>query len=559
MGIANYKEMVVYQIYPRSFFDSNGDGIGDIEGIISKLDYIKSLGVDAIWFSPLYCSPNADFGYDISDYYNINSEYGTMACFNRLISEMHKRGLKCIMDLVVNHTSSQHKWFIESSKSKDNAYRDYYIWRDGKEKGKKPPNNWSSFFTGSAWTYDENTKQWYLHLFDTNQPDLNYDNPKVIEEIKKVLDFWLAKGVDGFRCDVITLLSKTEGLPKGKPTPVICGKEHFINGPHIHEILSQFKKVHDEYNSFTVGESVFVDVKTALTYIDENNSKQLDTLFSFEHMGADYHFGIKYFLSKFKLKKLKKALGTWQNGLYNKAWNTNYWENHDQPRIIGRYTSETESVTEGGKMLATILFSLSGTPFIYQGQEIGMTNIRLNKLEQYQDVESKRGYKIMRKFGFSHKEAMRRTKYISRDNARTPIQWNNRANAGFSTNATTWLPVNDNYGTINIEAQLNDSNSLLNFYRKLIELRKEYPELIYGQYKEYFSNSNRLYVYTKQHNNKQCLVINNFSNKFTKFKLPKKFVITNARLISSNYKDSWAKPCNTILRPYESIIYSITE
>lgn len=557
MGIVNYKDMIVYQIYPRSFYDSDGDGIGDINGIISKLDYIKSLGVDAIWFSPLYSSPNADFGYDISNYRQINSEYGTMKDFEKLINQMHKRGLKCIMDLVVNHTSSEHQWFIESCNGKDNPYRDYYIWSDGKGKGKgKPPNNWSSFFTGSAWTYHEPTKQYYLHLFDTNQPDLNYFNPKVIQEVKDIITFWLSKGLDGFRCDVITLLSKTKGLPDGKPTMIICGKEHFINGPHIHEILSQFKQIYNEYDAFTVGESVFIDVDTALTYIKEDSTKQLDTIFSFDHMGADYHLGIKYFLTKFKLTKLKKSLRTWQTGLYGKAWNTNYFENHDQPRVVGRYTSDTVSVNEGAKMLATILMSLSGTPFIYEGQEIGMTNIRMPDLEQYKDVESKRGYKILRRFGFSHKESMRRVMYFSRDNARTPMQWNDKLNAGFSTNENTWLPINKNFKTVNVEAQLNDEHSLLNYYCKLINLRKQYPELVYGQYTEYYKNHKSLYIYVKEYNNRRCLIINNFSSSFTKFKMPK-IMIGSAKLVSSNYTDSWPAPCSTKLRPYESIIYSL--
>ncbi|MBQ3066781.1 MAG: alpha-glucosidase, partial [Clostridia bacterium] len=369
-----YKDAVIYQIYPRSFKDSNGDGIGDIPGIISKLDYIASLGVDAVWFSPMYPTPNCDFGYDISDYTNINPEFGTMADFEQLVEQLHAKGIKVLMDLVINHTSDQHKWFLESRKGKDNPYRDYYYWADGKGKnGKKPPNNWTSFFLGSAWQYDEQSGQYYLHLFDKNQPDLNYFNPKVIEEIKNIVRFWLEKGVDGFRCDVITLLSKTPGLPNGKPSIALQGSEHYIDGPRMEELLGELQTVLREYDAFTVGESVFIDVPKALRYTTEGN-EYLTTVFAFDHISADNFFGVKQLVRKFSLRRLKKCIETWQHGLYGKSWNTLFWENHDQARIVGRYCDDGQFRVEGAKMMGTILMTLCGTPFVYQGQEFGTTS-----------------------------------------------------------------------------------------------------------------------------------------------------------------------------------------
>ncbi len=444
-----YKEAVFYQIYPRSFKDGNGDGIGDIAGIISKVDYLASLGIDAIWFSPLYASPNADFGYDISDYKAINPEYGTMEQFDEMVRLLHDRNIRVVMDLVINHTSDKHKWFVEARKSKDNPYRDYYYWADGKGKnGKKPPNNWTSFFLGSAWQYDQTTDQYYLHLFDKNQPDLNYHNPKVMEEIKSILRFWLDKGVDGFRCDVITLLDKTDGLPDGKPTIAICGSEHFIDGPRMESYLSELQSVLAQYDAFTVGESVFIDVPKALRYTTEGNT-YLDTIFAFDHMSADNHFGIKQLVKPFNLVQLKTTIRTWQQGMYGKAWNTLYWENHDQARIVGRYCSATSHTKQGAKMLATVLMTLSGTPFVYQGQEIGTTSPRMQNLADYQDVESLRSFETMRKI-FGKKGAMKRIAYCSRDNARVPVQWASTANAGFTDGATTWLKVNPDYVNTNV-------------------------------------------------------------------------------------------------------------
>ena len=468
-----YKEMAVYQIWPRSFCDGNGDGIGDIKGIMSKLDYIKSLGVDAIWFSPLYKSPQEDMGYDIADYRDIAEEYGTLDEFKELLEAIHARGMKVIMDLVINHTSNQHKWFLESMKSKDNPYHDYYFWRDGKKGGKKPPNNWLSTFSGPAWKYNEDLNQYYLHLFAEGQPDLNMDNPKVREEIKDIMRFWLDMGVDGFREDVITFISKAEGLPNGFPLPVATGIEHYKSGPHLQEYLGEFRKVLDEYDCMTVGEAPMMTPKTAMKFIEENKDQKLNMMFHFQHMEADCLF-YSWIRAPFSLRKLKNVYNNWQTKLYGKAWNTLYIENHDQPRIINRYGSLKYRV-ESGKMLATMYICQSGTPFIYQGQEIGMVNIGLPEIEMYEDVSTQNAYHTMRHLGFTHNMVMKVAKYASRDNARTPVQWSAEKNAGFTTADKPWFYINDNYKEINVEAAEKDENSILNYYRKLLKLRKENP------------------------------------------------------------------------------------
>jgi len=551
----DYKNMSIYQIYPRSFCDSNGDGIGDINGIITKLDYIASLGVNAIWFSPLYQSPNADFGYDISDYRAINPEYGTMEDFDRLLNEMHKRGLKCIMDLVINHTSSQHEWFKQSRKSVDNPYRDYYFWRKGTGKdGKKPPNNWTSFFIGSAWKYDETTDEWYLHLFDVNQPDLNYQNPKVLQEIKDILKFWLDKGVDGFRCDVITILDKTPGLPNGKSS-FLTGSEHYIDNKNMFNILKELKTdVLSKYDTFTVGESVMINVPRALRYISEDN-QVLNTVFAFDHMDADNYFGIKQLVRKFSLKKLKKAHERWQTGLYGKAWNATYFENHDQARIVGRYCSDEQQYRVlGAKMLATVQMCLSGTPFIYQGQEIGMTSIRMTNIDDYQDVEAKRSYNLMRKI-FGVKKTMKNIAYASRDNARTPMQWNNSPQAGFSVNPRTWLKVNPAYPEINVEKETTDPDGVLNFYKKLLEIRKTNKAMVFGKYELIKVGGNKLYCYTKEYEGQKILLAANFTKRNYKFTPPVN--ADNTELLISNYPDSPTALTKCELRPYETVVYKL--
>lgn len=551
-----YKEAVFYQIYPRSFKDGNGDGIGDIAGIISKVDYLASLGIDAIWFSPLYASPNADFGYDISDYKAINPEYGTMEQFDEMVRLLHDRNIRVVMDLVINHTSDKHKWFVEARKSKDNPYRDYYYWADGKGKnGKKPPNNWTSFFLGSAWQYDQTTDQYYLHLFDKNQPDLNYHNPKVMEEIKSILRFWLDKGVDGFRCDVITLLDKTDGLPDGKPTIAIRGSEHFIDGPRMESYLSELQRVLAQYDAFTVGESVFIDVPKALRYTTEGNT-YLDTIFAFDHMSADNHFGIKQLVKPFNLVQLKTTIRTWQQGMYGKAWNTLYWENHDQARIVGRYCSATSHTKQGAKMLATVLMTLSGTPFVYQGQEIGTTSPRMQNLADYQDVESLRSFETMRKI-FGKKGAMKRIAYCSRDNARVPVQWASTANAGFTDGATTWLKVNPDYVNTNVADEENDPDSVLNYYRKLIALRHADKAFVYGTYKDYYPRDKRLMCYLRESQYGTLFVVANFADKYVKFAVPKEIANQCFTFVTSNYDDTPQTLTNCTLRPYEAAVYKL--
>lgn len=552
-----YKEMSVYQIWPRSFYDGNGDGIGDLKGVLQKLDYIKNLGVDAIWFSPLYKSPQADYGYDIADYRDIAPEYGTMADMKKVLSGCKKRGLKVIMDLVVNHTSNQHEWFIESKKGgENNPYKDYYIWRKGKGKdGKKPPNNWTATFPGPAWEYVPERGEYYLHLFAVEQPDLNMDNPAVRQEVIDIMKFWLDLGVDGFREDVITFISKVEGLPNGSPLmPAARGMTRYINGPHIHEYLTQFKKEGwGNYDAMTVGEAPMMTPKTALKYVTEGDKQELNMMFNFQHMEADC-FMYSWVYTGFKLKKLKAAFSRWQTSLYGKGWNANYIENHDQPRVISRYGSEKYRV-ESGKALATSYIFLSGTPFIYQGQEIGMTNIRIPKLEDYVDVSTITTYNLFRKLGFSHDFTMKRAMYSSRDNARTPVQWSAENNAGFTTAEKAWFVINPNYKEVNVAAAEADGDSLLNYYRKLLALRKENPIIIYGNYKLYNKCSNKLYVYERNYEGKKLLVVASYSDKPVRFKAPIGINLAKGKLLISNYQETPVDGNGYKTRPYETRVY----
>lgn len=541
-----YKEGVVYQIYPRSFKDSNGDGIGDIRGIIEKIDYLIELGVDIVWLSPVYKSPNDDNGYDISDYKDIMEDFGTLDDWKEMINKLHENGIKLVMDLVVNHTSDEHSWFIESRKSKDNPYRDYYIWRKGR--GKKKPNNWTSFFTGSAWEYDKNTDEYYLHLFSKKQPDLNWDNPKVREEVKDIIKYWLDLGVDGFRCDVINIISKREGLPNGKLRLGLIGSEHYMNGPRIHEYLQEINRdVLSKYDCFTVGEAVFISTKDALTYVDE-----LSMVFHFDHMFVDNIF--KWIILPFKLRKFKKVLSKWQYEINGKWWNTLYLENHDQPRSVSRFGDDKKYRIESSKMLATMIFFQQGTPFIYQGQEIGMTNAYFTELSQYRDVESLNIYQLGRKkLRLSHKRMMRKLQYMSRDNARTPMQWDESENAGFTT-GRPWIEVNPNYKEINVEKALKDENSIFQYYKKIISLRKKHEIIVYGNYQEYYPKHKYLYVYTRTLNKQKLLVVCSFTDKKVRFKLPKDIKFKKAELILSNYD---VKDCldDFITRPYEARVY----
>ena len=551
-----YKEMSVYQIWPRSFCDGNGDGIGDLKGVISKLDYIKSIGVDAIWFSPLYPSPNADYGYDIADYKDISPDYGTLDEFKTLLDEAHKRGLKVIMDLVVNHTSDQHKWFLESKKGDDNPYHDYYFWRKGKKNGKEP-NNWKSTFQGKAWEYCKELDEYYLHVFAKGQPDLNMDNPKVRQEVKDIMRFWLDMGVDGFREDVITFISKKPGLPNGFPLPTATGIEHYMNGPHLKEYLREFKDVLDEYDCFTVGEAPMMTTKRALEFVKEGDGQLLNTMFHFEHMSCD-NVITNWIKTKFKPQKLKKVYARWQNDLYGKAWNALYIENHDQPRIISRYGSEKYRV-ESGKMLATMYILQSGTPFIYQGQEIGMLNANIPTIDRYKDVSAINTYALFRKLGFSDKFTMKLCMYASRDNARTPMQWSADKNAGFTTADKAWFDeINPNYTEINVEAAQKDENSILNYYRKLLKFRKEHDIVKYGDF-ELLKTDKNIFAYVRTYENQKLLVINSFSEAELPFRAPNDFDMKSAELMLSNYDNCRVIHNGFMTKPYETRTYLLTK
>lgn len=544
-----FKNLVVYQIWPRSFCDGNGDGIGDLQGVLSKMDYLESLGINCIWFSPLYPSPNADFGYDIADYRNISPEYGNMDLFKQVLDEAHARGMKVIMDLVVNHTSDEHEWF-RKSKDLSSPYHDYYFWRKGR--GKRPPNNWLSCFEGGAWEYEKDIDEYYLHVFAKKQPDLNHDNPNVRREVKDILRFWLDLGVDGFREDVITFISKKEGLPNGFPIPTACGIEHYMDGPHVHEYLREYREVTDQYDCFTVGEAPMMTPGNALKYIGGEN-RELDLMFHFQHMDADCIL-MDYLQTKFNLKKMKHAFSRWQEKLNGKAWNTLYIENHDHPRIISRYGSEKYRV-ESGKMLANMYMLQQGTPFIYQGQEIGMTNIRLNSVSDYVDCFVQNNYKTAReKMRLPEKLCAELAFKSTRDNARTPVQWSAEENAGFTT-GTPWFYVNPNYKEINAAAQENDPDSILNHYRALIKFKKENDVAIWGDYKEHYKNSDKLYVYERNYNGKRLLVINSFTEENVAFEAPKGFDLEKGTPLLCNYKNPTVQGNGFKMRPYETRVY----
>lgn len=546
-----YKELVVYQIWPRSFCDGNGDGIGDLQGVLSKMDYLEDLGINCIWFSPLYPSPNADFGYDIADYRNIHPDYGDLDLFKKVLDEAHKRGIKVIMDLVVNHTSDEHQWFI-NSQDKNSPYHDYYIWRKGRLGGKLPPNNWLSCFEGGAWEYNKKLNEYYLHVFAKKQPDLNHDNPKVREEVKEVMKFWLDMGVDGFREDVITFISKRPGLPNGIPLPVGTGIEHYMDGPNIHKYLREYREVTDKYDCFTVGEAPMMTPSNALKYIDESN-KELDLMFHFQHIEADA-FLIDYLQKPFDLKSMKRAFTSWQNKINGRAWNTLYIENHDHPRIISRYGSEKYR-TESGKMLANMYMLQQGTPFIYQGQEIGMLNTRLNSIDEYEDVFVKNNYNVARnKLRIKESKCFELAVKSTRDNARTPVQWDDSENAGFST-GKPWFPVNQNYHEINAQKEAENPDSILNHYKKLIQFKKENEVAIYGDYKEHYKNSSKLYVYERSYKGKRLLVINSFTEDNVAFEAPKGFDLEKGKPILCNYPNPTVQGNGFKTRPYETRVY----
>lgn len=541
-----YKDKVFYQIWPRSFKDGNGDGMGDLFGVYEKLDYIKSLGCDGIWFSPLYPSPGVDCGYDISDYMNIAEEFGGMEAFKKVLEGAHERGMKVIMDLVVNHTSTEHEWF-KKSRQRIEPYTDYYIWRPAKANGKLP-NNWDSLFEGKAWAWDEVRQEYYMHLFAVQQADLNMDNPKVREEVKKILKYWLDMGVDGFREDVVTFISKKEGLPDDHLMPSSKGIGYYNHGPHLHEYLEEFKRdVFSKYDCMILAEAPMVSPKKALEYIDETNNPVLDMMIQFSTQEADCFFSDFSHLP-FNLRKMKNAFSKWQYGLEGKAWNMLYIENHDHPRIVSRYGSEKFRV-ESAKMLATMYLFMKGTPFIYQGQEIGMINWYPNDPSLYEDVQTRWQYENIAT-NKSPEKRLQRLWFGSRDSARTPVQWDDSENAGFTT-GTPWFYVNENYKEINVASQEKDENSVLNFYRKAIDLRKSLSCVKAGIYKEYNKFSSKLYIYSREDAKQKILVVCSFSEYTENWKAPSGFDLNEAKLILGNYTNSDVFR----LKPYETRVY----
>ena len=544
-----FKDAIIYQIYPRSFKDSNNDGIGDIKGIIEKLDYLKDLGINCVWLSPVYESPMDDNGYDISDYRAIHKDFGTMEDFKLMLSEMHKTGIRLIMDLVANHTSDEHEWFKQSRKSKDNPYRDYYIWKD-------KPNNWTGFFGEKAWEYDKTTNSYYLHLFGKKQPDVNWENPRVRQEYKDIIKFWLDLGVDGFRCDVINLISKDQRYKNGLNPLILVGKKYFINGPKLHDYLKEINKdVLSNYDCMTVGETVFTsldDIKK-LTGEDRN---ELSMVFNFDHTSVDNFLGVKWLMRKFSLRRFKKILDKYQYGLKDVGWNSLFYENHDQRRSVGRFnTDDCKYREQSAKLLATTMYFLKGTPFIYQGQEIGMTNLNVKSLDEFVDIETKNVLNTMNKLPLTKKYIDKSIRNGSRDNARTPMQWEDSEFAGFS-NVSPWLKVNDNVSQINVAKSLKDENSILNYYKKLFKVYKQYKDIVKdGVYTDLLPNSKKIFAYERRIDNKLLLVVSNFSSSEVNIsKILRKYDTYKSEILLNNYKKVYK-----VLKPYQSVLIYLSK
>ena len=545
-----WKEAVAYQIYPRSFMDSNNDGIGDLQGIISKLDYLKDLGIDVIWICPVYKSPNDDNGYDISDYQDIMSDFGTMEDFNELLSEIHKRNMKIIIDLVINHTSDEHPWFIESRSSKQNPKRDWYIWSDGQDN--KVPNNWESIFKGSAWEYDENTKEYYLHLFSKKQPDLNWENEDMRNEIYKMINWWLDKGIDGFRVDAISHINKEEGLvDMDNPDNLkyVPSFDKHMNVEGIHDYLRELKEnTFSKYDIMTVGEANGVKAEQATDWVGENDGK-FNMLFQFEHIDL-------WNSSEFNLPNLKKVWNKWQVNLENDGWNALFIENHDITRVVSSWGDDTRFLKESAKALGLLYFMHKGTPFIYQGQEIGMTNVKFNDINEYDDIRSINEYNQLINQGMSPKDALEHIWNTSRDNTRTPMQWDDSLNAGFSK-SNPWIHVNPNYKYINVKEQLEDDDSILNFYKKMIKIKKSSECLIYGKYNLILEDDTNIFAYERILNDEKFLVICNLKSESSNYKY-EKLTLKYENLILSNYNVDAHKDLNNFeLKPWEARLYKI--
>ncbi|MEK3889042.1 alpha,alpha-phosphotrehalase [Bacillus sp. FSL K6-3431] len=549
-----WKKSVVYQIYPKSFKDTTGNGTGDLQGIIEKLDYLKELGVDVLWLTPIYNSPQHDNGYDISDYYQIYQEYGTMEDFERLLKEVHSRDLKVIMDIVVNHTSTEHEWFQMSLSSKDSPYRDFYIWKDGKSE--EAPTNWQSKFGGSAWKYDEESKQYYLHLFDVTQADLNWENEQVRTSVYEMMTFWLEKGVDGFRLDVINLISKDQGFPNDRSGD---GRKFYTDGPRVHEYLHEMnEKVFSKYEIMTVGEMSSTSIDNCIKYTRPDR-KELDMTFNFHHLKVDYPNGEKWTKADFDFLQLKGILTEWQVEMTDGGgWNALFWCNHDQPRAVSRFGDDGKYHLESAKMLATTLHMMRGTPYIYQGEEFGMTDPKFARMEDYRDVESLNMHRIKKEEGMSEEQILDILEQKSRDNSRTPVQWDESAHAGFTT-GTPWIKTAENYPTINAKKAIADHNSVFYHYQKLIQLRKEYDIITEGDYELILPDDKAIFAYTRNKGNEKLLVINNFYADETTFALPENVEVTGftGSILLSNYADSSVEFNQINLRPYESIVYHL--
>ncbi|WP_368503005.1 alpha-glucosidase [Alkalihalophilus sp. As8PL] len=547
-----WKEAVAYQVYPRSFMDSNGDGIGDLQGIIQKLDYIKGLGIDVIWICPMYRSPNDDNGYDISDYQDIMSDFGTMSDFDQLLEAVHSRGMKLIIDLVINHTSDEHPWFLESRSSLDNPKRDWYIWRDASADGSEP-NNWESIFNGPAWEFDEKTKQYYMHIFSTKQPDLNWENQDVRHALYDMMNWWMDKGIDGFRVDAISHIKKMDGLPD-LPNPegldYVPSFEGHMNRPGIHKFLQEMKdETLAKYDVMTVGEANGVKLDQADGWVGEKNGA-FNMIFQFEHLGL---WG-KETGGELDLVSLKETLTKWQKGLEGRGWNALFLENHDQPRSVSTWGNDGEYWSESAKALATMFFFMQGTPFIYQGQEIGMTNVQFDTIEEYDDVSMKNFYRIETAKGRSHQEIMEIIWEQGRDNSRTPMQWNNSTNGGFSSSDSTWFGLNPNYKEINVEAQEKQADSILQYYKKMIKLRKSSDVLMYGNYDLLLPEHKEVYAYTRTLNDEKILVVVNLFATDAEVDLATIEVKEDTELLLGNYQEVGSV---TTLRPYEARMYRL--
>lgn len=557
MEQAWWQKAVVYQIYPKSFQDTTGNGVGDIQGIIKRLDYLKELGVDVLWLTPIYASPQKDNGYDISDYYSIHHEYGKMEDFDQLLDEAHQKGIKIIMDIVVNHTSTEHEWFKQAASSKDNPYRDFYIWKDGKEDDSEP-TNWQSKFGGNAWQYDEKTGQYYLHLFDVTQADLNWENEKLRNEVYKMMQFWFEKGVDGFRLDVINLISKDQDFPDddGSVAPG-DGRKFYTDGPRVHEFIHEMnQEVFSKYDSMTVGEMSSTTLEHCIKYTKPERN-ELSMTFNFHHLKVDYPNGEKWEIGEMDFHALKQILSKWQVGMNEGGgWNALFWCNHDQPRIVSRYGNDGEYHKESAKMLATTIHMMQGTPYIYQGEEFGMTDPKFTSIDQYRDVESLNMYNILKASGKPEEEILEVLRRKSRDNSRTPVQWNGEKNAGF-TEGTPWIETAKNYKELNAENAIKDKDSVFYHYQKLISLRKEYDIVTNGDYELLAPDDDKIFAYLRSTDKEKLFVINNFYEEEAVFTVPKHIDTTglSSRILLSNYPDSASYGESIKLRPYESIVY----